>query len=357
MYSLDLMSQIKIIYLLVKLSVSECSCLRALGTFVISLGCLLLVCGTVALLSLDSVQVFLCLVGTEIIAILIFHVNVAVGFVFDEHTLDFGAINLGDAVEADSLIVLPVTVVNVSTEVVVLAGRVSLVVLHVAFIELSIGEEDLDLAVSHFPVFEAAFNQFVTRGEEPSEAMRSIFLPSSTVNTTVRELAEAGGFTLAGFEIALVNLTVGKEELALAVPLALADTTFVDDVGHISEFVFCFLKTVHPVTGDSRSDADGNNEIGTLLLLGVSVDSDGRSVAGQSLLLVVLASDHGAQGGLFEFPVHRLDVFIRLRHGAAADGRQNTSSTVKVSPRLCVGVLVHTLRSGIGHVDFISGCL
>jgi hypothetical protein len=114
-------NRIKINYLLVKLSICKSSCL---GTAIIvlfnheSLGGIGLV---TSLSSLLFVKVLLGLVRAELVTVFVFHINIAIGFVFDEHALDLSAIKLSDFVEANSLIILPVTVVDVSIEVVVLS--------------------------------------------------------------------------------------------------------------------------------------------------------------------------------------------------------------------------------------------
>jgi hypothetical protein len=124
---------------------------------------------------------------------------------------------------------------------VVLTIRVAHIVLHVTLVELSIGEENLDLTVSHFPVFETAFNQFVARSEKPSKSVRSVFFPGTTVDAAVRELAETSSFTLVSLEVTLVDLAIGEDHFTLAIISAFADTSLVDFVPYIFEFIFSLL--------------------------------------------------------------------------------------------------------------------
>jgi len=109
--------------------------------------------------------------------------------------------------------------------------------------------------------------------------MRLIVLPGTTVNTAVREFAETGSFTLVCFEVSFIDLSVAEDQLTLTVSESLANLTFVDDVSHISQFIFGFLKAIHPVARNFRSDAGWNNEIRAFLSFGISVHSDRGSVA------------------------------------------------------------------------------
>jgi hypothetical protein len=227
-------NRIKINYLLVKLSIGKSSCLRT--TLIVlfsqqSLGGISLVTSFSSLL---FIKVLFGLVRAELVTVLVFHIHISISFVFDEHALNLCPIILSDFVESNSLIVLPIAIVDVSVEIVVLTIRVAHVVLHVTFIELSVGKEDLHLTICNFPVFKTAFDNFISRSEKPSESMRSIFFPGTTVNATVRKFAETGSFTLVSFEVSFVDLSISEKHLALTIAQALADSTFVDIVFYIS---------------------------------------------------------------------------------------------------------------------------
>jgi hypothetical protein len=229
MYSLNFV-KIKIKYLLVKLSVSKSSSLRTSCR----LCYLLLYKFSGALVSLRLVTfVYGNLDILENVAILVVHFYISVGFVFNKHAGYFSSIGLRDTASSDSLVIEPIAVIGITVEVVVFTSRVAHVVLHVTFIEFSISEEDLDLAISNLPVFKATFDYFISRSEKPSVSIRSIFFPVTTVNTTVREFAKTSTFTLTSFEITLVNFSIRENHLTYSILLSFTHSTFKDMVSDI----------------------------------------------------------------------------------------------------------------------------
>lgn len=99
----------------------------------------------------------------EDVTVFVFKRNISVRLVLDEQAGNLGAIGLENAALTDSFVVRPVTVIDISVGVVMLARLVSHVVLKVSDIVFTVREEDVDMTVSEFPIFKTTIDDFVLR--------------------------------------------------------------------------------------------------------------------------------------------------------------------------------------------------
>ena len=96
------------------------------------------------------------------VAFFVFELNCPVSLVFDELTDNFRAINHDQLSSlATTLVLEPFTIKVVAIGVVHDALAFSDIIFHVAFIELTIAEEDLHVAVLEVPAIKACFKDLI----------------------------------------------------------------------------------------------------------------------------------------------------------------------------------------------------
>ena len=101
------------------------------------------------------------------------------------------------------------------------AGALSTVLLHVAFVELSVREEDLDNAVLELPTFKPCLDDFTWRTVQDTLSLGFSFAPLTLVDGSVLESADSRSVPQIVLPVALVNVTIREDHLSLAVLEAL----------------------------------------------------------------------------------------------------------------------------------------
>jgi len=175
---------------------------------------------------------------------------------------------------------------------VVLSRLVSGVVLEVSYVVLSVGKQNVNMAVCKLPVFEAAIHDLILWREEQTETMRAILSPRTLVDAAVWKFAETGSFPLSVLKVALVDFPIREDELALPILLALRYATFIYNVGHVNEIGLGLLQEVHPVARNSCSQNMRYDEISTIRVLRESSGTSCGSVIQKLFLLKILRVKH-----------------------------------------------------------------
>jgi hypothetical protein len=129
----------------------------------------------------------------------------------------------------------------ISTGIEVISGLISHVVLHVAFVELTIGEKNLDKAVSNFPIFKACFDHLVRRTEQKTHTRWFIIAPSTSVIATIWESASTVAISDIILKVTLEDFSIAENDLSLTVFIALCDSTFINSAHNIFEFKLYFF--------------------------------------------------------------------------------------------------------------------
>ena len=154
----------------------------------------------------------------ENVALFVFKLDRTIRLVLDELALQFGAICHCDFATLTSTLVLePFTFVNVAIGVEHHALQLAAVVLHGPLVELSVDEEDLDVAVLQLPSFKATLYDFIGRAEQNSLALWVTFAPLTFVDGSVCELTQARAVSEVVLPASFVDVTVGEDHLALTV--------------------------------------------------------------------------------------------------------------------------------------------
>lgn len=134
------------------------------------------------------------------------------------------------------------------------AGALSAVLLHVAFVELSVREENFDNAVLELPAFEPGLDDFTWGTVQDALPLGFSFAPLSLVDGSVLESADSRSVPQIVLPVALVNVTIRKDHLSLAVLEALRDPTVVDIARDLVQLVKGVLDELVPVKGYSLGE-------------------------------------------------------------------------------------------------------
>ena len=116
-----------------------------------------------------------------------------------------------------SLIFEPLAFKQVSILVVHLASQLAIIILYVTFIVLTIGEQDLHMAVLKFPAIKAGFHNLIWWTEENSLSLGAIFAPLSLIYDPVDELTNASAVPLVILPLSLEDVPARQNHLTLAV--------------------------------------------------------------------------------------------------------------------------------------------
>ena len=127
------------------------------------------------------------------------------------------------------------------------ASQFTKVVPHVPLIELSISEEDLDIAVLEFPAIETGFHNLIRRAEEDSLALRAVFAPLSLEDNPVGELTDSCAMPQVVLPEALIDVTIRQNHLALATFLSFRNTAIIDITRHLAQLIIGLGKKLIPV--------------------------------------------------------------------------------------------------------------
>ena len=115
-----------------------------------------------------------------------------------------------------------------------------------SFVVLTVGKQDLDLAVCNPPALKAAFNNFIWVTEQDAYALRFAVTPLSLENCTVGELADAYAVSLIILEVALVFLAIRVNDLTHTVFEPLAHSSIVYLTGDLFHILDCFIQKCMP---------------------------------------------------------------------------------------------------------------
>lgn len=109
-----------------------------------------------------------------------------------------------------------------------LAIGVSLSELERALIVFAVGVEQLEVAVFHIKPVEAAFKNFVRQGKKQSISHGFAVSPIAPIDlASLSEQTETLSVALVVLEVAFVDVTIGKDQLAGATPETLQDLALV----------------------------------------------------------------------------------------------------------------------------------
>jgi hypothetical protein len=194
-------------------------------------------------------------------------------------------------------------VVSIAVEVV--SSLISHIVLHVAFVEFSISKKNFYIAVTDFPVFESRFDHFIRATEKQTHSSRLVITPSSSVHTSVRELACTISISDSILEVALVDFSIAENNLTHSVTHALGDSTLVDSASDIFEIYVDLLEETNPIARHSHFHACRNDEVRVTWFFCKALSSVFCSVIAQGLLLGVLCMDHVSVLSLHAVRHHR----------------------------------------------------
>ena len=120
----------------------------------------------------------------EKVAMLVFILDVAFSLIFSEETTHFAPIKSENPATAYSAVILPLSLVKISIQVVVNTCAITHIVFHISFVEFSIRHEDLDLAISNLVAVEASLNDLIGQTEKNTIAKWLVVTPFSFVDCT-----------------------------------------------------------------------------------------------------------------------------------------------------------------------------
>ena len=202
---------------------------------------------------------WLFLVSLDHVTIFIFKFYAAFGLVALELTINFASFREEDSSAANSSIIDPLAIIEITIFVVVNAGSVAHVVLKVSFVVFAILKQDFNLAINDAVPIKSALNKLIRESEQCTVTLGASISPFTLVDgTSCSEFAKTGSVAHVRLPLSLVNVSVGENLLATALLNALGHSSLVNVIRHCGELSQHFIHHSEPVAGDSLLYLFGN---------------------------------------------------------------------------------------------------